>query len=270
MSPRGSQPTLGFCFSATAKQVLRGYKKALEAGQAGSRAAGIHARALAGCHRLTCQGKQCYLPRNRGTENTTTAAPTPNTRSRGRARQPPAPLRTWGLSHARPGRAASVDRGTASPSAPRARAPRSERCWAGSGDSVVSRRGRTFRGCHSAFPSSRASSATLLMLRQRGGRRAGTSARGGAVFWENKSPAVARCGPGDARGWKGSLLTGLLSLGTASVGALAALRDTLSPGTPTPPSSPAGSGLTPWLLRFAQRQWHWLGTGQGVPTGSLG
>jgi len=90
-SPRGSQPTLGFCFAATAKQVLLGYKKALEAGQAGSRAAGIHARALADCHRLTCQGKQCYLPRNRGTENTTTAARTPNTGSRGTAWQPAAP-----------------------------------------------------------------------------------------------------------------------------------------------------------------------------------
>lgn len=89
-SPRGFQPTLGFCFAATAKQVLLGYKKALEAGQAGSRAAGIHARALAGCHRLTCQGKQWYLPRNRGTENTR-AAQTPDWGSRCRARQPAGP-----------------------------------------------------------------------------------------------------------------------------------------------------------------------------------
>lgn len=173
VSPRGSQPTLGFCFAATAKQVLLGYKKALEAGQAGSRAAGIHARALAGCHRLTCQGKQCYLPRDHGTKNTTTAAQTPNTGSRGRACQPAAPREEPGC----PAHTGSIPRlavpngergtGTASPSAPGSRAPSPERCRAGRQGQPRQPRapgaGQTFRRCHSALPSSRASSDFLLI-----------------------------------------------------------------------------------------------------------
>lgn len=52
--PCSSQPTLGLCFTGTAKQVLRGYKKTLKPGRARrarSSANEISARALAYCHR---------------------------------------------------------------------------------------------------------------------------------------------------------------------------------------------------------------------------
>lgn len=52
--PCSSRPTLGLCFTGTAKQVLRGYKKTLKPGRARrarSSANEISARALAYCHR---------------------------------------------------------------------------------------------------------------------------------------------------------------------------------------------------------------------------
>ena len=148
--------------------------------------------------------------------------------------------------------AAPARHSTASPGAPGSRDPSPERCRAGRQGQVRQppspHAGQTFRRCHSALPSSRASSDFLLILRQRGGKRAGTSAGGGVVFWENKSSVAACCGPGDARGWRSSPLTGVPSLGAASVGAPAALQGAPGPGTPSQtPASPAIPCLSPWL-----------------------
>lgn len=81
-SPRGSQPTLGFCIAATAKQVLLGYKKALGGGQAGSRAAGIHARALAVATGLHVRANNAICP-GIAAQRTPQQRPKPQTRGHG-------------------------------------------------------------------------------------------------------------------------------------------------------------------------------------------
>lgn len=89
--PRGSSPRSGSASLPQQNKFCWAIKRRRERGRPGA-TAGIHARALAGCHRLTCQGKQCYLPRNHDTRNTTTA-PRPQTRGTGRQ----IPKRSWGL-----------------------------------------------------------------------------------------------------------------------------------------------------------------------------
>lgn len=181
VSPRGSQPTLGFCIAATAKQVLLGYKKALGGGQAGSRAAGIHARALAVATGLHVRANNAICP-GIAAQRTPQQRPKPQTRGHGaelasqrlpeRSRAAP---RTRSPSRTRPCQTAErgTGTGTASPSSPSSQDPGPERCWAGRQGRPCQppspHAGQIFCRCHSALPSSRVSSDFLLILRQRGG-----------------------------------------------------------------------------------------------------
>lgn len=183
--PPQLQLTLRFCFAATAKQVLLGYKKALEAGQAG-RAVGIHARALAGCHWLTCQGKQCYLPMGSRHKEHHNSGPNPKHGVTGQSRAGSGSPSGAGLPRARgdcPTRGCACGEcGTgpmAPPVAPRCRCRAGWPCWP-----PCPHRGRH---CTDAILLCRASSDSLLISRQRGGKRAGTSAEVGLFSGKTKA-----------------------------------------------------------------------------------
>lgn len=266
MSPRGSQPTLRFCFAATAKQVLLGYKKGREAGQAGSAPPESMPELLQIVTGLRVRANNAICP-GIAAQRTPQQRPKPQTGGHGAE---PANQRLPESCPAHPGsvtRAAPARHGFSRCPSPWCRAGRQGQPR----QPPSPHAGQAFCGCHSALASSRASPDFLLILRQRGGKRAGTSAGGGVVFWENKSSAAACHGPGDAQGWGSST-----SLGTALVPAPAAPRGAPGPGTPT--QTPAGPTIpcpTPWLwvpvCASLAPSCECGGTGQGATAGgSLG
>lgn len=133
---------------------------------------------------LRVRANNAICPWDRGTRNTTTAAQTPNTGSRGRAGQAAGPRAEPGCPRARGDRptrgCACGECGTgpmAPPVAPRCRA--GWPCWPPCPHRV--------RHCTDAILLCRASSDSLLISRQRGGKRAGTSAEVGLFSGKTKA-----------------------------------------------------------------------------------